>query len=144
MQVSEKKIREHGELVALNRKPECGHFYQYKKQIYRAMPDRDECVYPILAKSEFKKMIKNGILLPAVTIEEIEKQIDETMEIAKSEPNERCLLKSVNVLKAKLNAGTFAGLMCNEPRIKAKFAELQKAAEARVKTKPRRKERVKK
>ena len=77
-----------------------------------------------------------------ITMKEIEEQIDVTTSVAKEKNNEWALLKSVNELKAKLASGKKAGLYCNEPRIKAKFAALQKACDGRLK-KPK-KSRVKK
>ena len=117
MQRNKKEIIEKGTLVARNPNADCGHFYLYGNEIFRALPNRDEHVYPIVTKSELRKMIKNGVLLPGVTMEEIEKEIDVTTESAKTEENEWCLLKAVNALKAK-------------------FAKLEKALNDRLKTEP--------
>lgn len=142
MQRNEKLIIKYGELVARNKKPECGHFYRFEKEIFRAMPDRDETVYPIVTESELAKMIKNDVLLPPISMDDIEKQIDATIEVAKENEKEACLLKSVNELKAILAKGVKYGLSCNEGRTKQKFAELQKACNARLK--PKKKSKVKK
>lgn len=69
MNIRESTIIDEGVVVAWNRKPECGHFYLYGGQIYRAMPDRDESVYPICTKHELQKMIDRGTILPPTAAE---------------------------------------------------------------------------
>lgn len=66
-----------------------------------------------------------------LTIEEIEKQIEATTEVAKIGTSDE-LLKSAEELQAKLNQGTLIGLMCHEARMKAKFAALEKALNKRI------------
>lgn len=62
---------------------------------------------------------------------EIADQIEATTDVAKTGTGPD-LLESVEDLQALLNQGTVAGLKCDGPQIKAKFATLQEALNART------------
>jgi len=69
-----------------------------------------------------------------ITTKEIENAIDTAVEkvIAFKGSKLDLIAQIINPLQAKLRVGVKAGLKCSEKSIKAKFAKLQKALEAKT------------